>query len=172
MPCPASRQNPSKGCEPSFSSLVLCPWLIHHIPGSPYTVSHAPCFSEAVSINSFLSHSHFWVFVLCCSVGRLCLTFWDPMDCSMPGLPVHHQLPEFAQIHVHRVGDAIQPSLPLQPSFPFAFNFPWASLVAQLVKHLPAMQETWVQSLGWEDPLEKGKATHFSILAWRIPWTV
>ena len=100
------------------------------------------------------------------------MTFWDPMDCSTPGLPVHHQLPEFAQIHVHGVGDAIQPSLPLQPSFPFAFNFPWASLVAQLVKHLPAMQETWVQSLGWEDPLEKGKATHFSILAWRIPWTV
>ena len=48
----------------------------------------------------------------------------------------------------------------------------WASLVAQLVKNLPAMQETWVQSLGWEDPLEKGKATHSSILAWRIPWTV
>ena len=48
----------------------------------------------------------------------------------------------------------------------------WASLVAQLVKNLPAMQETWVQSLGWEDLLEKGKATHSSILAWRIPWTV
>ena len=47
----------------------------------------------------------------------------------------------------------------------------WASLVAQLVKNLPAMQETWVRSLGWEDPLEKGKATHSSILAWRIPWT-
>ena len=47
----------------------------------------------------------------------------------------------------------------------------WASLVAQLVKNLPAMQETWVQSLGWEDPLEKGKATHPTILAWRIPWT-
>ena len=45
----------------------------------------------------------------------------------------------------------------------------WASLVAQLVKNLPAMQETWVQSLSWEDPLEKGKATHSSILAWRIP---
>ena len=41
----------------------------------------------------------------------------------------------------------------------------WASLVAQLVKNLPAMRETWVQSLGWEDPLEKGKATHSSILA-------
>ena len=46
------------------------------------------------------------------------------------------------------------------------------SLVAQLVKNLPAMQETLVQFLGWEDPLEKGKATHSSILAWRIPWTV
>ena len=45
------------------------------------------------------------------------------------------------------------------------------SLVAQRVKNLPAMPETWVCSLGWEDPLEKGKATHSSILAWRIPWT-
>ena len=47
-----------------------------------------------------------------------------------------------------------------------------ASLVAQLVKNPPAMRETWVQSLGWEDPLEKEKATHSSILAWRIPWTI
>ena len=45
------------------------------------------------------------------------------------------------------------------------------SLVAQTVKNTPAMQETWVQSLGWEDPLEKGMATHSNILAWRIPWT-
>ena len=44
-------------------------------------------------------------------------------------------------------------------------------MVALMVKTLPAMQETWVQSLGWEDPMEKEKATHFSILAWRIPWT-
>ena len=47
----------------------------------------------------------------------------------------------------------------------------WASLIAQLVKNLPAMQETSVRFLGQEDPLEKGKATHSSILAWRIPWT-
>ena len=47
-----------------------------------------------------------------------------------------------------------------------------ASLVAQLVNNLLGMQETWVRSLGWEDPLEKGTATHSSILAWRIPWTV
>ena len=45
----------------------------------------------------------------------------------------------------------------------------WASLVAQTVKNLPAMQETWVRSLGWEDPLEEGMATHSNILAWRIP---
>ena len=50
--------------------------------------------------------------------------------------------------------------------------YSWASLVAQMVKNLPTMWETWVQSLGWEDPLEKGKATHSSILAWRIPWTI
>ena len=48
----------------------------------------------------------------------------------------------------------------------------WASLVAQLVKNPHAIWETWVQSLGWEDPLKKGKATHSSILAWRTPWTV
>ena len=47
----------------------------------------------------------------------------------------------------------------------------WASLVAQMVKNLPAVWETWVQSLGWEDPLEEGTAAHSSILAWRIPWT-
>ena len=49
--------------------------------------------------------------------------------------------------------------------------FSGAFLVAQMVKYLPAMWETWVQSLGWEDSLEKGMATHSSILAWRIPWT-
>ena len=54
----------------------------------------------------------------------------------------------------------------------YPHQYSWASLVAQLVKNLPAMQETRVQSLGWEDPLEKGKGTHFSILAWRIAWTV
>ena len=54
----------------------------------------------------------------------------------------------------------------------YPLQYSWASVVAQLVKNPPAMQETWVRSLGWEDPLEKGKATHSSILAWRIPWTV
>ena len=47
----------------------------------------------------------------------------------------------------------------------------WTSLVAQMVKNLPAVQEIWVLSLGWEDPLKKGMATHPGIPAWRIPWT-
>ena len=54
----------------------------------------------------------------------------------------------------------------------YPIQYSWAFLVAQLVKNLLAMQETWVQSLGWEDPPEKVKATHSSILAWRIPWTI
>ena len=54
----------------------------------------------------------------------------------------------------------------------YSLQYSWAFLVAQLVNNLPAMQETWVESLDWEDPLEKGKAPHFSILAWRIPRTV
>ena len=54
----------------------------------------------------------------------------------------------------------------------YPLQYSWASLVAQLVKNPPAMRETWIQSLGWEDPLEKGKTTHSSILAWRIPWTI
>ena len=53
----------------------------------------------------------------------------------------------------------------------YLYGLNWASLVAQMVKNPPAMQETQVQSLGWENPLEKGMAIHSSILAWRIPWT-
>ena len=67
---------------------------------------------------------------LCClmlclqfsSVAQSCLTVYHPMDCSIAGFPVHHQLPELAQIHVHRVGDATQPSHPLSSPSPPAFN--------------------------------------------------
>ena len=51
----------------------------------------------------------------------------------------------------------------------YSLQYPWASLVSQMVKNPSAMWETWVCSLRWEDPLEEGMATHFSILAWRIP---
>ena len=54
----------------------------------------------------------------------------------------------------------------------YPLQYSWASIVAQLIRNSPTMWETWVRSRGWEDPLGKEKATHSSILAWRIPWTV
>ena len=56
------------------------------------------------------------------SVAQSCPTLCNPMDCSTPGLPVPHHLPKFAQVHVHCIGDAAQPSHPLMPSSPSAFN--------------------------------------------------
>ena len=77
------------------------------------------------------------------SVMQSCLTLCDPMDCSMPGLPVHHQLPEPAQIHVYPVGDAIQPSHPLSSPSPPTFKlsqhqglFKWVSSSHQVAKVL------------------------------------
>ena len=141
------------------------------------------------------------------------------MDCSMPGFPVLHYLPEFAQTRFHCVSDAIQPSHHLSPpsspalspshqmakglelqlkhqSFQWIFRVdfleevkninskmrnydldgifitsPIYTKLSQRVKDLPATRETWIRSLGWEDPLEKGMVTHSSILTWRIPWT-
>ena len=77
------------------------------------------------------------------SVIQWCMTLCNPMDCSMPGLPVHHQLPELTQTHVHQVGDAIQPSHPLSSSSPPAFNlsqhqglFQWVGFSHQVAKVL------------------------------------
>ena len=92
-------------------------------------------FTFIYSFNTFLlslGAMHYSRFC-CCSVAASCPTLCNHMDCSTPGLPVHHHLLEFAQIHVHRVSDAIQPSHPLLPSFPFAFNLSSASFpVSQL----------------------------------------
>ena len=77
------------------------------------------------------------------SVTQSCLTLCDPMNCSTPGLPVHHQLPEFTQTHAHRVGDAIQPSHPLSSPSPPAPNpsqhqslFQWVNSSHQVAKVL------------------------------------
>ena len=70
------------------------------------------------------------------------------------------------QIKLERIDNLMILGLSMNVGYSFR-----ASLIAQLVKNLPAMQETWVRSLGKEDPLEKEVATHSSILAWRIPWT-
>ena len=77
------------------------------------------------------------------SVAQICPTLWDPMDCSIPGFPVHHQHPEFTQAHVHWVSDAIQPSHPLSSPSPPAFNlsqhqglFKWVSSSTRWPKYL------------------------------------
>ena len=107
---------------------------------------------------------HRWLIVLSewpraarapCSCQCSCLE--NPMDRGAWQATVHG---------VERVKHNIATKPPPLLSF---WEFP---LVPQTIKNLPAMWETWVQSLGWEDPLEKGKSTHSSILAWRIPWTV
>ena len=88
-----------------YKSLSLFPFLEHSLLSS-------------LSLKDFLylSHAQF------SSVAQSCLTLCKPMNCSMPGLPVHHQLSEFTQTHVHRVGDAIQPSQPLSSPSPPALN--------------------------------------------------
>ena len=93
------------------------------------------------------------------SVAQSCPILCDPMNCSMPGLPVHHQLPEFTQTHVHWVSDAIQPSHPLSSPSPPAFNlsqhqalFQWLSSSHQVAKvlefQLPMNIQDWFP-LGW-----------------------
>ena len=130
----------------SYLTLVT-PWVAHRVPlsmgfsrkeywrvchfllqGIFLTQGSNPCLLHSKRILYLLSYS-----VQFSSVAQSCLTLWDPMDHSMPGLPVHHQLPEFTQTHLHWVGDAIQPSHPLSPSPP-AFNlsqhqglFKWVS---------------------------------------------
>ena len=97
-----------------------------------------------------------WLTILFSSVQlhKSCLTFCDPMNCSTPGLPVHHQLPEPTQTHVHRVSDAIQPSHPLSSPSPPALNlsqhqglFKWVSSSHQVAKALEFQLQ--LQSFQW-----------------------
>ena len=129
-------------------------------------------------------------------VAQSCLTLGDPMDCSLPGSSVHgiFQARVRSGLPFPSPGDLPNPgigpgspavqadALPPKPQFnSWLGKICWrkeslptstrAFLVAQLVKNPPAVWETWVQSLGWKDPLEKEIATHSNTLAWKIPWT-
>ena len=111
-------------------------------------------------------------------VTQSCLILCDPRNRSTPGLPVHHQLLESSPLSqwCHpTILSSVVPFSSCPQSSPASGSFQMSQLftsVAHLEKNPLAMQETPVGSLGWEDPLEKGKATHSSILAWRIPQTV
>ena len=80
------------------------------------------------------------------SVAQSCPILWDPMDCSTPGLPVHHQLPEFTQTHVHWVGDAIQPSHSLSSLSPPAFNLSQHQGLFKLVSSSHQVANYWTFS--------------------------
>ena len=106
-------------------------------------------------------------------VAQSCPTLSGRMDCSLSGFSVHG----IFQASVLEWGAiafstrSLSPSLFCGVALTFLNTILKASLVAQMVKPLPAVRETWVRSLGWKDPLEKEMATHSSILAWRIPGT-
>ena len=101
-----------------------------------------------------------------CSVVKSCLTLCKPMKWRTPGFPVLHYLLEFAQTHVHRVSDAIQPSRPLLPPSPLALNLSQHQGLFQRVSS--SYQVAKVLEV---HALEKEMATHSSVLAWRIPGT-
>ena len=118
---------------------------------------------------------NFWIFISVqfSSVAQSCPSLYDPMNCSTPGLPIHHQFPEFTQTHVHRVGDAIQPSHPLSSPFPLALNpsqhqslfqsqlFAWGGQstgVWALPSFLPKNTQDWspLEWTGWISLQSKG----------------
>ena len=142
LPFPSLENLPDPGMEPVSPELADRVFTTEP-PGTPPTPNVFPVIlCKSPHWNDSLSS---WMLDTCqfSSVAQLCLTLCDPMDCSMPGLPVHHQLLEFTQTHVHWVGDAIQPSHPLSSPSPPAFNlsqhqglFQWFTSLHQVAKVL------------------------------------
>ena len=151
LPCPPPGALPDPGIEPP--SLSLLHWQASSLPLAPLCSrtlapqrvkppTHLLYVTERVNFSSFSS------------VTQSCPTLCRPMDCSTPAFPVHHQLPELAQTHVHRVGDAIQPPHPLSSPSPPAFNFSqhqdllqWVSSPHQVTKVLKLQLQR--QSFQW-----------------------
>ena len=154
---------PSVGCSVMSDSLrnhglwlpkLLCSW---NSPGKNNGVCRIPFFRGA-------SWPRHWTQVFCIA-GRF-FAVWATSCTADLKLP-NYLFPPFSPLA--RVSSVSVYKTNLR--FEECFAALWASLVAQLVKNPPAKWETWVPSLHWEDPLDKGKATHSSMLAWRIPWT-
>ena len=140
------------------------------------TVTYIICYNTSTILHTHHSSVQF------SSVPQSCPTLCNPINHSMPGLPVHHQLPEFTQTHVHRVGDAIQPSHPLlspsplapnrsqHQSFPMSQLFTWGAQstgVSALASFLPKKSQGWSPSewTGWISLQSKGLSRVFSSTA-------
>ena len=156
---------PRNGITGSYgSSVVSILRSVHTVP-----LVAVPIYIPTHSVGGFPFLHRLLAFIICryfdgailtcmrwfSSVTQLCLTFYNPLDCSMPGLPVHHQLLELTQTHVHSVGDAIQPSHPLSSPSPPAFNlsqhlgpFQWVSSAHQVARvlefELPHQSFQWI----------------------------
>ena len=124
-----------------FPTQGLNPHLWHPLHWPAYSLQPSYQWSPQTRTEQWFSFVKFMS--SCCSVAELCPTLCDPMDCSMPSFPVPHHLLEFAQVHVHWIGDAIQLFHPLSPSSPSAFNsyqhqglFQWVGSLHQVAKVL------------------------------------
>ena len=159
-------RNVSLGLLPNFDWVVCLG--VFSCMSSLYILEIILCW--IASFTNIFSHSKGYLFVLFMvsfavqkllsliqfsSVAQSCPTLCDPMECSTPGLPVHHQLLEFTQTRVHWGGDAIQPSHPLSSPFPFTFNhsqhqglFKWVSSSHQVAKVLKFQLQH--QSFQWK----------------------
>ena len=105
-----------------FSWLILCKWKSKQSKATYKAMLSCITISQLIKFSDYIfSFSNIYC---CCLVTKSCTTLTDPMDCSMPGFPVLYQVPEFAQTHVHWVGDAIQPAHPLSPLFLLPLFFP------------------------------------------------
>ena len=108
-----------------------------------------------------------WCFVLC-SVTRLCPTFYHPMDCSTPGLPVPNHLSEFAQVHGRCLSEAIQPFHPLLPPSPFALNFSQHQGLFQRVSSLHQVAK--IQSTKYRASSNSSSSEHPGLISFRTDW--
>ena len=109
----------------------MCAWITLDKPSKEHIFSHVLCHCKGISLaaregfnssRKYRNDKNILMTHLFCSVSWSCLTLCNPMDCSMPGFPVHHQHPELTKTHAHRVSDAIQPSHPLSPPSPPTFS--------------------------------------------------
>ena len=132
-------------------------WFLGYLDGKLVTF-----FKEAYGRDCLAVHQTHFVFFL-----RLCL---DRICHTISGFPGSSAGKDSA-CNAGYPGLISESGISPGEGIGYPFQYSWASLVAHMVNNLPTMWETWVRSLGWEDPLEKETATHSSILAWKIPWT-